>query len=242
MTTRSEFTTRIADLELSHTDRAIALLWYYRQTQEYEERTASELANDLHDEGFPKPNVSRLHTSLTRSRYTIKGHRKGTFQIDVRKVKELEQEFGDFLKIKKLEVSDSVVPNEWVVGTRVYLEQIVHQINGSYDAGFYDCCAVLCRRLMESLLVETYISQRRHHEIQNNGVFLSLEKIINFAQKDPQLVLGRNTPKTMIDVKQLGDTAAHDRAYITPQTDIDDVKAKFRRVIQELLSRAGIEK
>ena len=51
MADRSRFAKGIASLELSHTDRAISFLWYYRQTQEFEERTASELANDLHDEG-----------------------------------------------------------------------------------------------------------------------------------------------------------------------------------------------
>lgn len=240
MAARSEFAKHIAELELSHLERAIAFLWYYRQTQEYEERTASELANDLRDEGFPKPNVSRLHESLSRSRLTIKGRRKKTFQVDVRKLPNLNEKYGEHLKIIKVEVSDAVIPNEWVIGTRPYLERLVHQINGSYDAGFYDCCAVLCRRLMESLLVEIYISQKRHHEIQNNGMFIPLEKIINYAKSDNALVLGRNTPKTMIEVKQLGDTAAHDRTYITHQTDITDIKSKLRRVIRELMSTANI--
>jgi len=41
---------------------------------------------------------------------------------------------------------------------------------------------------------------------------------------------------------KLGDTAAHDRKYITPQVDIDDLKARYRRLIQERLSKAGITK
>ena len=38
MADRSSFSKAIASFESSHTDRAIALLWYYRQTQEFEER------------------------------------------------------------------------------------------------------------------------------------------------------------------------------------------------------------
>ncbi len=240
MATRTDFAQKIAGLPLSHLERAIAFLWYYRQTQEYEERTASELANDLHDEGFPQPNISRLNESLARSHLTIKGRRKKTFQIDLRRLNQLDEKYGEYFKITKVDVSDAVLPNEWVSGTRPYLERLVHQINGSYDAGFYDCCAVLCRRLMESLLVEIYISQKRHHEIQNNGVFFHLERIINYASLDSKLVLGRNTPKSMTEIKQLGDTAAHDRTYIAHETDISDIKPKLRRVIQELLSLAGI--
>jgi len=46
----------------------------------------------------------------------------------------------------------------------------------------------------------------------------------------------------MQEVKDLGDTAAHDRVYITQQTDIDDMKPSFRRLIEELLLLAGIKR
>jgi hypothetical protein len=39
----------------------------------------------------------------------------------------------------------------------------------------------------------------------------------------------------MKNIKDIGDTAAHDRTYITQQTDIDDLKSKYRRLIKELL-------
>ncbi|NKE72168.1 DUF4145 domain-containing protein [Candidatus Manganitrophus noduliformans] len=242
MADRSRFAKGIASLDLSHAERAVAFLWYYRQTQEFEERTASELANDLHDEGFPQPNVTRLNRDLGRSRLTIKGRRAGSFQIDVRHVSNLEEKYGQILKTKKVDVQDSVVPGEWVKGTRVYLETLVHQINGSYEYGFYDACAVLCRRLMESLIIEIYIHNSRHHEIQNSGVFLGLEKLIAHIRTDDKLMLGRNTSKTMTEVKQLGDTAAHDRVYITSKQDIDDVLARYRRMIQDLLAACGIRK
>ncbi len=240
MADRSRFARGIASLGLSHTERAVALLWYYRQSQEFEERTASELANDLHDEGFPKPNITRLSRGLTRSRFTIKGRRKGSSQIDVRRLSDLEEKYGQLLATKKVDVQDSVVPNDWARGTRVYLERLVYQINGSYDYGFYDACATMCRRLMESLLVEIYIHQGRHQEIQNNGVFLGLERLIAHVRADNKLTLGRNTPKTMTEVKQLGDTAAHDRVYVTSKQDIDDVRARYRRMLQDLLQASGI--
>lgn len=242
MIERSRFAKGISSLQLSHADRAIALLWYYLQTQEFEERTASELANDLHDEGFPKPNVSRLSGDLSQSRLTIKGQRLGSFQIDIRRLPDLEETYGQFLKMKKVDVQDSVVPNDWVKGTRVYLERLVHQINGSYDYGFYDACATMSRRLMESLIIEIYIHNGRHHEIQNDGVFLGLEKLIAYVRADKKLTLGRNTPKMMTEVKQLGDTAAHDRVYITSKQDIDDLLARYRRMLQDLLSASGIRR
>jgi hypothetical protein len=242
MPDRSRFAKGIASLDLSHADRAVALLWYYRQTQQFEERTASELANDLHDEGFPKPNVTRLNRELARSRYTIKGRRPGSFQIDVRRLSDLEEKYGRLLRTKNVDVSDSVIPNDWIKGTRLYLEAMVRQINGTYDSGFYDACATMCRRLMESLIIELYIHSDRATEIQNNGVFLGLDRLITYVGSDRRLTLGRNTPKTMTEVKQLGDTAAHDRVYITSKQDIDDIIPRYRRMLQDLLAACGIRR
>jgi hypothetical protein len=120
------------------------------------------------------------------------------------------------------------------------LERLVAQINASYDLGLYDACAVLCRRLMESLILEVYISQGRHAAVQSGGVFVALERLINIICADPAVTLGRNTAGTMADVKTVGDTAAHDRVYITKQRDLDDVKLRYRRVIDELLRASGI--
>lgn len=240
MKDRGEFLRALTPLGLTHAARSIALLWYYRQTQEFEERTAADLASDLQDEGFPKPHVTRLNDDLRRSRFVVRGRRPRTFQLDARRLNELDERYMDVLSVRRVEVGEPVLPREWVAGTRVYLEKLFHQINGTYEYGFYDACATLCRRLIESLLVEIYIHEKRHHEVQFNGVFLGLDRLIAHARHDSALSLGRNTPKVMTEIKELGDTAAHDRVYITLQADIDDVRARFRRVVRELLELAGI--
>lgn len=219
---------------------AIALLWYYRQSQEFEERTASELANDLHEEGFPKPNVTRLANGLSKSKYAVKGRRKKSYQLNVRYISELDEKYGAILKLRKLDIEDKVIPLDWVDGTRAYLEKLVHQINGTYQFGFYASCAVLSRRLMESLIVEVYVSRGRHQEIQTNGVFNSLDRLISYLTTDNSIPLGRAMPGTMRDVKELGDMAAHDRTYITRDYDIDDIKVRLCRMISELLVLSSI--
>ena len=242
MKSREEFCAGIANIELNHSQRAIALLWFYRQSQEFEERSASDLANDLHDEGFPKANVTRLRDDLKKNRYVVTGKRSGTFQLDVRRLTALDDEYSAILGTKKVSVKGTILPLDSVQGTRIYLEQLVYQLNGSYESGFYDACAVLCRRLMESLIIEVYISQKRQHEIQNNGAFLFLDALVKYIDADKTITLGRNTPKTMSEIKQLGDTAAHDRVYITKKEDIDDIKAKYRRLISDLLVASGVKK
>ena len=239
MKSRAEFAQSLATKELTHEERAIALLWFYRESQEFDERTAGELAADLHDEGFPKPNVSRLGAGLRRSRLTTRGSRQVSFKIDVRRLDDLRAEYGELAEFRKIAVADTVLPSEWFKGTRPYLEKLAYQINGSYEYGFYDGCAALCRRLMETLIIDVYVNSKRHHEIQRDGVFLPLDQLIKHIQGDKAVPIGRNSPKTYSEVKQIGDTAAHDRVYITNALDIDDVKQRYRTVIQELLELGG---
>ncbi len=240
MKTRSSFAQSLADTKTTQVEMAVALLWYYRQSQEFEERTASELANDMHEEGYPRQNVTRLGDSLSKSKYVVKGRRKKSYQLNVRYVSELDEKYGPILKIRKLDVEDTVIPSDLVEGTRVYLEKLVFQINGTYQYGFFDSCAVLSRRLMESLIVEVYVSKGRHQEIQKNGVFVGLDRLIAYITADKSLALGRAMPGTMRDVKDLGDVAAHDRTYITRDNDIDDIKLRLRRMINELLTISSV--
>lgn len=93
---------------------------------------------------------------------------------------------------------------------------------------------------MESLVIEVYVHRKRHVEIQSGGTFVRLEKLISHICADATVSLSRDTPKTMHEVKDLGDAAAHDRVYITQQVDIDGVASRFRRLVNELSVLAGV--
>ena len=242
MKNRAEFLKLISGSDITHSDRAIALIWFYRETQQYEERSAAELTKDLREEGFAQINVSRLDDSLRRSRFLVRGRQERTFQINLRRLTELNERYENFLARKKVDITENIIPASWVAGTRSYLEQLVYQINGTYEFGFYDGCATLCRRLMEILIIEIYILQKRHQEIQSNNMFLPLEKIIFYIQNDRQIVLDRNNIRTMNEIKLLGDSAAHNRTYITRQDEIDEIKPKYCRMINELLLLSGLKK
>jgi hypothetical protein len=240
--TRETFCRSIAKSDLSHCERAIALLWFYRRTQQFEERSSSELSDDLRDEGFPRANPTRLHRDLAKSRFTIRGKRAKTFQLDLRRLGDLDARYGETLGVVDAPVEGAILPPEWFNGTRFYLEKLCHQINGAYEYGFCDGSAVLCRRLMESLIIEVYISKGLHHEIKPGSAFLMLDGLISHIRSHKTIVLSRNAPKTMEAVKQLGDTAAHDRTYITQPKDLEDMRASYRRLIHELGILAGVMK
>ncbi len=233
---------KFSQVETKKVKLAIALLWYYRRNQTYEERTAPELANDLHDLGFGRPNVTVLHKDLTKSSMTVTGKRPKTFQLHTKYLDELDRKYEPLTNVKTVEVTSSVIPVDFVKGTRAYLEQLVRQINGAYDYAWYDCCAVLTRRLMESLIIEVFVSKNMVADIKDkNGFFLPLESLISKIRNHTQIHLGRNTHISMDKIKKLGDTAAHDRTYITQPQDINDLKTDIRKTINELLVLANIQ-
>jgi hypothetical protein len=238
--TKSEFAKSVARTGPEQVDLAVAFLWYDRKSEQHSEKTPSELAQDLHDEGFPRPNVTRLRESLAKSRYVTRGKKPGSFQLNLAWLAELDQKYSDLAEVHSVEVSGDVLPTSMVRGTRLYLEKIVHQINACYELGLYDGAAVLCRRLMESLIVEVYIAKRRADEIKSNGVFFDLSKLIARIKGDSALHLARESGKTIDKVKDLGDTAAHHRTYITQKQDIDEVRSNYRKLIVELMTLAGV--
>lgn len=241
MISRNAFARAIAGLDLDHAGRAIAFLWYYTKSGEFEERTAADLAQDLADEGFSKPHVTRLRLALQRSPYAIRGHRDGTFRVNLRRAAELDAAYAVHLDLPQIVIQDTILPSEWVKGTRKYLERLVSQINGSYQSAFYDACAVLSRRLMESLIIEVFIHLGRQAEIQYaDGSFFQLDRLIGQIAADRAIILGRGLPSTMRDIKDIGDRAAHNRVYITSQLDIDTVATRYRTLTRELLAQSGI--
>src|SRR3989338_3077007 len=203
MIDRGQFAQEISQLNLTREEQAIAFLWYYRRTQTFEERTASELASDLAEEHLGRPNVTFLHKDLSKSKQTVKGKRPKSFQLHAKLIPVLNDKYGPLLTPKQVASPPSVLPDSFVQGTKPHLENLVRQINGCYNAGFYDASAVLIRRLVESLIIEVFIHNKLTHEIRVNNSFLMLDKLITKISNLAQINLGRNTPSTLEDIKTL---------------------------------------
>lgn len=134
-----------------------------------------------------------------------------------------------------------VLPLSLVRGTRGYLETLAHQINGSYEHGWYDACAVMMRRLLESLIIEVFEERRMVDKIQaESGNFLSLERLVGKAKGEPSWNLSRVTKRALSDVKEFGDNSAHVRRFVAQRRDIDNIKTGFRTAVQELVDLGGL--
>lgn len=242
MSSRSEYCNHLANLNLTQLELAIAFLWFNQDAGIATDMTASEIALQIHEEGFSRPNVTHLRSKLSSHASTIKGKRKNSFMISRAANKSISEKFTPFLGPSIRISQDTILPASWFDATkRAYLISLCNQINGTYEVCYYDSCAVICRRLMETLIIEIYLANGRTSEIEvAKNVFKPLEILIKHISTDSQIQLNRNTPKVLEKIKKLGDTAAHHRTHITILLEIEDIKGDFRRVIQELMTLAKL--
>lgn len=138
--------------------------------------------------------------------------------------------------------TQSVIPLSVVRGTRGYIERVANQINGAYENGWYDACAVMIRRVLETLIVESY----EHHNLAVNiknatGDFFYLGDLIDKCLQETSWNLSRNCKQAMPKLKDIGDKSAHSRRYNAHRGDIDPLLLDIRLFVQELVYLAGLK-
>ena len=115
-------------------------------------------------------------------------------------------------------------------------------VYGVYENGWYDGCAVMIRRLLETLIVEVFENYKIATKIQNpNGDFYYLSDLISCTLSETSWNLSRNSRQSMPKLKTVGDLSAHSRRYNAHKSDIDNIIPDLRVVVQELLYLAGLK-
>lgn len=140
---------------------------------------------------------------------------------------------------------EMVLPLSVFKGTRGYIEIVVNQINGTYEYACYDACAVMIRRLIETLIIEAFEQNNIAENIKNqNGELLPLSELIGCVLKETSWNVSRNTRKALQalpDVKSIGDLSAHNRRFNAHRGDIDRIIPDIRTITQELLYIAKLK-
>lgn len=138
--------------------------------------------------------------------------------------------------------SEQVLPSSLSKGTRGYIERVVNQINGCYEDGWFDACSVMIRRLVETLLIETFEDHGIENKIQtSSGNFLPLGDMIDKTLAETSWNLSRSTKRSLPKLKLIGDWAAHSRRYNAHRHDVDKVIDDLRVVVQEFIYLANLK-
>lgn len=138
--------------------------------------------------------------------------------------------------------SESILPFSLVKGTRGYIERVVNQVNGCYERGWFDACAVMTRRLIETLIIEAFEKRGIADKIKGpSGDFFFLRDLVSATLSEKSWNLSRNTKRALPKLKDVGDKSAHSRRYNAHRKDIDKVIDDVRVVAQELLYLAELK-
>lgn len=139
--------------------------------------------------------------------------------------------------VSKPSRSQMVLPNSIVEDHKYHhLKVIVNQINATYESACYDACAVLIRRLVETLIIEAFERHSIADKLKNvSGDFPYLSELIPATLNEKTWNLTRNVKQSLPKLKDIGDLAAHSRRYNAHRHDIDKIIDALRVVVQELL-------
>jgi hypothetical protein len=138
--------------------------------------------------------------------------------------------------------TEQILPMAVIQNTRGYIEKIVQQANGCYEHQWYDACAVMIRRLVETLTIELYEARGKSSEIQDNdGNYLMLKDLVDRITSDKSWNLSWETKQALPLLKSLGDRSAHNRRYLAKKADIYKVLHGLRVTADDLLHLSGLK-
>jgi hypothetical protein len=139
--------------------------------------------------------------------------------------------------------SHQVIMKSLTHDTRSYIVQIAQQINGAYENGWYDACAVMIRRLVETLIIETFEKHGVEHKIKSpTGDYFFLRDLITATLNETAWSPSRNLKAALPKLKDVGDKSSHNRFFVAKRGDIQPLIADIRSVVQELLFQSGLKK
>ncbi len=238
MSDLDSFVQQLSTQNLQQPDLAVGLIWFSDHTQAGASVSVSDLAKLLHAKGLTGTvNGSRLATKLSKHSHLVRGQTAGTYKLRAASRATLDEVYSPLLGRRRVKPSDSVIPRDYFTDRRRSWQALVAEINGCYDHGFYDGAAVLCRRLIEALIVEMFKAKRLDSAIKTSrGDNMMLDGLIGVLNSGAHIKLSKSSRPALEPIKVVGDTAAHSLHHITTKQDLDGISNSVRVLISELLS------
>lgn len=235
------FYSKLGKTALRTFEKALCVLWFNSAFNAQDDMTPGEITSVFRREGLGNPNTTQLRGQLKKSRLTLRG--KTGFYLNPQgqaKTSEVIQEAMK-LSIDKVELEAGYLPSKIWDKTRDYIEKTCIQVNGCYQFSFFDAASVMLRRVLETLLIESYEALKRDQEIKNaDGDYIGLDDIISRATSASGLNLSRNAKKALNSkiIKKIGDLSAHNRRYNADKSILDRIHLDVLVIVQELISLA----
>jgi phage antirepressor YoqD-like protein len=226
----------------SEIEKVAFLAYFFLQTEGKQEFDRNDIRIWFDTLNFTQPNMSRLVLGFSKSPLFTKGKQKDSFRLHAKQVIQFKTTLNWLDNISEEVVfSGAILPESVFLKTRGYIESLAKQINASYENNLFDGCAVLMRRLVEILLIHTYLHTGQEKEILSpSGQYNDLSFIIKNAISNKKINLSKGTKDCLDVFRLLGNFSAHRIEYNCKRDDIKKVALDYRAMVEELLYKSGI--
>lgn len=132
--------------------------------------------------------------------------------------------------------ADSFIDPTIFQGMPDYITRLIPQANGCWQRGWYEGCALLFRRLAETLIIELYHQRGWIKEIQEaDGSLFKLQRLVDKVCGDGRLGLGKHPKRGLAEIKKFGDVAAHDHRVKVRKSDLEPHRTEMRLAFERLV-------
>jgi hypothetical protein len=156
----------IKDSNWSNAENAVAVLWYFDREQPDIAKTAGQLTKVLDDHHVGTPNQTALAKAIRKTK--LANESKSGFSLKAGSRKLIRSWLPDMDGIQPaMDHVSGYLPEPIWKNTRGYIEEVCRELNGSFHHSYYNAAAVMLRRLLETLIIETYEHLNRETEIKD---------------------------------------------------------------------------
>ena len=133
-------------------------------------------------------------------------------------------------------ISDDYIDLLIFQGMPDYITRLVPQANGCWERGWYEGCALVLRRLVETLIIELYHQRGWIADIRDaDGTFSKLQTLVDKVCGDGRIGLGKNPKRGLSEIKKFGDVAAHDHRVKVRKSDLEPQRTNLRLACERLV-------
>jgi len=244
--TLDDFCEIVKSLKKTNAEKALAILWFFDRKQADSAMSAGQLTKVLGDHHVGTANSTALGRGIRDTKLASESTSGFTLKPGSRKVIHgwLPADLDGMQPT--MDHATGYLPEAVWGNTRGYIEAVCRQLNGCFKSGYYDAAAVMLRRLLETLIIESYEHLKREAEIRDGGgQYLMLRDLVERASGEKGhagLNLGRDSKATLKDARDIGNWSAHARRYNAISTDLTKIQAGVRIAVQELMHIANLKR
>ncbi len=230
-----EFVEKINDLNNIASSKLIDYFSYYfvdvLKQEEFSPKNVAECFDILRIK--PYSNIPYYLSKNSKGKNPKFGKNKNGYYLHKKALDKIQIE----LDIpKEIPITNNFIPIDIYDITPHYIRKIINQINQCYDCRLFDAVLILIRKVLETLMIETFEKFGVEQHIMNSeGNFKYLSEIILQFLGSNKWNLSRNIKLNIKKIKKLGDLSAHNRRFLAKKADLDQIKLEIRQVFQEII-------